>query len=82
MRRYEHLASDLTSPIELGERDNAFVRRDLKNRVGGRIQNPRTRSLVLWSVLVQHRGPPPARFPITPPGAPSKLLDEPGKAAR
>ena len=48
----EDLARDATPVVQLLERDRLLVRRDLEDRVGGRVDDPLPRALVLLAELL------------------------------
>src|SRR6266540_691609 len=84
VRRYEHLTRHLAGRVKLGERDDTLVRRDLENRIRRRVNDPRARSLVLLSELLNDRGA--ARRDVAdyaPPGPGRECLQQfAGKALR
>ena len=49
--------ADATGVVELLERDRLLVRGDLEHRVGGRVDDPLARLLVLLAELLDHLGP-------------------------
>jgi hypothetical protein len=57
MRWYQHPTRQLARTIELGEWNHFFVRRNLKNRIGRRINDPATSATLLLGEPTDHIGP-------------------------
>src|SRR5207302_9339420 len=48
----EYFAGELTAGVEIRERNHFLVRRDLKNRVGGGVEDPGARALMLGAKTI------------------------------
>ena len=62
----EDLAGDAAAVVELLERDRLLVRGDLEDRVGGRVDDPLPRLLVLLAELLDDLRPDAGLLPSTP----------------